>query len=864
MRHNSALTTFRTESEFDLGLGRSTHFSAFNIYVPYKSCRLGVGGTAEVPAPDFDRFLDGASEIGNLATITGPFGVGDEQFVPVGQPLPYSIEFSNDAGASSTVSEVRVISELDDAIDLRSFELGDIQLGDLDVHMPSGRSSFQGDFDFSQSRGFVLRVSAGLDVSTATVSWLLQAIDPLTGELLQDPGQGLLPPNNSQGIGAGFVGYSVQPLTDVASGGTIAAQARVLFDTAPPQDTLQITHTLDAVAPTSSVSVQPLSSGEMLLVQWQAVDDAGGSGVQHVTVYVAEDGGDFRIWQRQTTETEAVFAGEPGLSYEFLVVATDQAGNQQSADIGRAVPDDGSTVNLGGLSRVGETTAQDLGEPPVATGIATHPLFVAAALQIPAAIPTRARSEFTTVLRPFTAQAFATNIPASHAGIGPMAIAVQEDNSVLASGGPSRNQIFAFSVEGGRAGSPLYTLAHPAFDMLLDGAGSLWVATGGGPLLQVDAVSGETINEYGTGITQSLALSPTGDKIYVSSRNGVELFDPQTETFSHFSDVRVGNLRFAPDGTLWAAAWPQRGKVVRFNGRGDAEVMLSFETPVDSLAFGLPETDLAGLLFVSHNAGDRINEGGKLSLVDLATLHTTTIANGGTRGDILTTDKNGRVLLSQSNQIDVLLPVIAPQVAFTNPSADAIVPLPLGQITVTFDIPMTADDVTGLASVTNPDNYLLLNGVGNPIDITSVVYDNATNTSILFFDALMPQTHELTVRSTVESDLGQAMLDDYTIEFTTIDQFNDLVDISFANARSDRSTETISYDVTITNIADQNLVIPLLLVLDARQGYRGAPQTAAQDQVSSAWLLDLSENLGDGILEPGESTTARHLIDQQP
>ena len=478
-------------ADFDLGLSRTTHFSAFNIYVPYRSCRLGTPGAADVPEPDFARFLDGEGQVGSAATITGPFGYGDEQFVPLGEPLPYSIQFTNDAAASATVSEVRVLTELDEQLDLRSFQLGDIQLGDIQVHIPAGRSSFQGDFDFAQSRGFVLRVSAGIDVTTGTATWLLQAIDPLTGELLDDPTQGLLPPNNSQGIGAGFVGYTIEPKADVATGTTIEAQARVLFDTAPPQDTTALVHTLDAVPPTSSLTVQSLAGGNAKLVQWQAEDDAGGSGVQHVTVYVAEDGGDFRIWQRQTTETEAVFTGEAGVSYEFLAIATDNAGNQEMVDIGRAVPDDGSSVNLGGLPRVDATTEQDLGEPPRQRPARQRIRCLSPpSSRFPRPMSEIAPSEFQTVLRPFTARAFATNIPASHAGIGPMAIAVREDGSVLASGGLTRSQIFEFNVEGGRATSPLYTLDHPAFDMVLDDAGILWVATGGGPLLQVDARDG--------------------------------------------------------------------------------------------------------------------------------------------------------------------------------------------------------------------------------------------------------------------------------------------------------------------------------------------------------------------------------------
>src|SRR6185436_5574486 len=100
-----------------------------------------------------------------------------------------------------TVGQVRVVEQLDANLDPRTFRLGDLRLGDLRVHIPGGPGTFQSDFDFTQSKGFILRVSAGLDLTTNTASWLLQAIDPLTGEVVTDPTKGLLPPDNAAGIG---------------------------------------------------------------------------------------------------------------------------------------------------------------------------------------------------------------------------------------------------------------------------------------------------------------------------------------------------------------------------------------------------------------------------------------------------------------------------------------------------------------------------------------------------------------------------------------------------------------------------------------------------------------------------------------
>ena len=84
-----------------------------------------------------------------------------------------------------------------------------------------------------------LDVLSGIDLfqDPDQASWLLQAIDPLTGELLKDTSRGLLAPDDGLGSGEGFVSYSIEPLEDLPTGTSITARARVLFDNQAPEDT---------------------------------------------------------------------------------------------------------------------------------------------------------------------------------------------------------------------------------------------------------------------------------------------------------------------------------------------------------------------------------------------------------------------------------------------------------------------------------------------------------------------------------------------------------------------------------------------------------------------------------------------------
>src|SRR5262249_52671796 len=159
----------------------------------------------------------------------------------------------------------------------------------------------------------------------------------------------------------------------------------------------------------------------------------------------AEDGGNYTVWLSQTTQTSAVYQGQPGHTYQFLALARDNAGNveQPPPDVlGVMVP---SGVNLGSLPTVTATTPPDVTPAPPPP----NPLFVQAQQGVPAP-PSAARpSEFTSALQPFHVESFATGIPASEAGIGPMALVVLPDGSVLISGGPTRGQLYRFAADGG-------------------------------------------------------------------------------------------------------------------------------------------------------------------------------------------------------------------------------------------------------------------------------------------------------------------------------------------------------------------------------------------------------------------------------
>ncbi|MEY8838360.1 CARDB domain-containing protein, partial [Cribrihabitans sp. XS_ASV171] len=608
-------------ADYDMGLTNQTHFEAVRIYSPWvpfedRGQALPVDFMNQSPATvdgdefeilDFSDYFADPANTGALASISGPQTLETEGWLPASEDLPFTVKFENDAASSTFANQIEVVTQLDNDLDPRSFRLGDIRIGEITIDVPDDRWFYQDEIDFSDTLGFIVRVSAGIDLfqDPATARWVIQAIDPLTGEKIQSTTRGLLPPNTDAGKGAGFVTWTVQAADDVDTGSRITSSARVLFDTAAPEDTGELVQVVDGAAPRTTIEVTQIEGTDSYEFTWDSVDDPGGSGVRHVTLYVAEDGGDFRIWQRRLDQTSGsmIFEGAPGKEYEFLALATDVAGNREAPSDGSAVTADGQPVNLGVAESVEETTAPNFGRAPEPVDQpSTNELFIRASENIPATEAVVDLPEFDTILNPFLGNSFATGFQQSQDGvIGPMAILERSNGDIWISGGLNRGEIFTFDSEGGTAdgASRLIQLDDPIFNLAEDADGAIWATTGGGSLLKLDPDTGGVVKRFGQGLTMGLAIDEGTGLIYVGANSGILTFDPDTEMFSQWSrdeNLRVGSLAFDGQGTLWAVTWPDRSQVVKFTERQRAEIVLEFDSKVDSIAFGREGTALEDLL----------------------------------------------------------------------------------------------------------------------------------------------------------------------------------------------------------------------------------------------------------------------------
>jgi hypothetical protein len=165
-----------------------------------------------------------------------------------------------------------------------------------------------------------------------TVSW--KGTDPMIGA---EPGSGIATYTIwvQDGTGTPGIWLDKYPGTSAVFSGTEGHQYTfwsIAMDVADNVEVLvpeaKVSTIVDSVAPTSSISAIPqYQSKPNFLVSWTARDIT--SGVADFTVYISIDGGPFKVWQENTTETSAQYRGEDGHRYTFFVRARDFAGNQQ-------------------------------------------------------------------------------------------------------------------------------------------------------------------------------------------------------------------------------------------------------------------------------------------------------------------------------------------------------------------------------------------------------------------------------------------------------------------------------------------------------------------------------------------------------
>lgn len=262
--------------------------------------------------------------------IIGPDGQPTKKWVSVKDRMPYTILFENDSTATARTRYIKITTPIEPKQDAATLELGSFGFNNQSFEIPAGTSSYYHRLDVRDSTGLYVDITAGYDVINNQVFWEFQGIDPLTLLPPEDPLAGFLflQDSTQPDYGNGFVNFSMKPLSSAQTLDTIGARAFIVFDQNEVIPTNIHTNTIDAVAPTSSITNLPdLTPDTEIAITYTGTDDTNGSGLKWYSVYVADDNGPPELYLNNFTGTDTTFNGVAEHTYKFYLTATDTAGN---------------------------------------------------------------------------------------------------------------------------------------------------------------------------------------------------------------------------------------------------------------------------------------------------------------------------------------------------------------------------------------------------------------------------------------------------------------------------------------------------------------------------------------------------------
>jgi len=269
--------------------------------------------------------------------IISPPGYDSARFVSVKDNMGYTITYENDPKLATAPAQiVKLYYPISLKQDINSFRLGSFGFNNDVFVIPAGRSFYSTRLDLRDSLGIYVDLVAGIDIVSRQAFWIYESIDPLTGLPPTDPLIGMLPVSDTTTVlsdsvsqkGNGYVNFYIKPISSALTRDTIFAAAKIVFDLNDTIPTNIEFNTIDAVAPSSSVSLLA-KSGTTATIQFNGTDDTDGSGVRDYDLFLAQDSANYATYLSSSTDSIITFNGVVGSTYYFFTLATDNTGNRE-------------------------------------------------------------------------------------------------------------------------------------------------------------------------------------------------------------------------------------------------------------------------------------------------------------------------------------------------------------------------------------------------------------------------------------------------------------------------------------------------------------------------------------------------------
>lgn len=265
--------------------------------------------------------------------MIGPSGYDDQKhFIKPIHNMSYMVTYENKAEATAPANEVFIRDTLDvSKYDLATFSFTGYGWNNQSYNVGGSQTKeFTRDISYKvNGNDIIVRVSGQFDEKTGIAAWSFVSLDK-NGKELQDIMQGFLPPNNADGIGEGFVTFSVEHKANPANGSSVSNKATIVFDYNKPIVTNTYVNTFDTDYPSSSITKVEEKDGK-LVVTLSGSDATSGIGTYHIFAF--KNGGEAEQVATVTQGNQATFTCEPGTKYGLCVIATDNVGWNEPKDI---------------------------------------------------------------------------------------------------------------------------------------------------------------------------------------------------------------------------------------------------------------------------------------------------------------------------------------------------------------------------------------------------------------------------------------------------------------------------------------------------------------------------------------------------
>lgn len=267
--------------------------------------------------------------------ILGYVAPSGSHYVGVNQKkLGYTIEFENDATkATASAHEIVIKDKLDANIfDCNSIHTSKIVIGKHEVDVDAD-GEFVKTIDMRPAINALAEVKLNIS-SNGEVVYSITSLDPMTAENTTDIMAGILPINNANKDGEGYIVFDVKLKEGLADGTKIDNEASIIFDANDAISTPVWANETDYVMPVGYVNCIKQLDSNHIKIEMDGIDERSGIW-KYDLYYQAGAGSSWFPLAEDLTSNSYEMEVYDDIDYGFCVVATDMAGNKEVKSLSR-------------------------------------------------------------------------------------------------------------------------------------------------------------------------------------------------------------------------------------------------------------------------------------------------------------------------------------------------------------------------------------------------------------------------------------------------------------------------------------------------------------------------------------------------